>query len=46
MISSLPDKVLFRREASKRVEEKQSVCSQVLVRQIYQLVNAAASGIL
>jgi hypothetical protein len=46
MISSLQGKVLLRREVGKRVEEKQSVCSQVLVRQISQLVNAAASGIL
>jgi hypothetical protein len=43
--SSLRDKVLCRKVAAKRVEDgadKQSVCSQVLVRQISQLANAAS----
>jgi hypothetical protein len=43
--SGLRDKVLCRKVAAKRVEDgadKQSVCSQVLVRQISQLANAAS----
>ncbi len=43
--SSLRDKVLCRKVAAKRVEDgadKQSACSQVLVRQISQLANAAS----
>ncbi len=43
--SSLQDKVLSRKVAAKRVEDgadKQSACSQVLVRQISQLANAAS----
>jgi hypothetical protein len=42
---SLWDKVLCRKVAAKRVEDgadNQSVCSQVLVRQISQLANAAS----
>jgi hypothetical protein len=43
---SLWDKVLCRKVVAKRVEDSvdnQSVCSQVLVRQIFQLANAASA---